>query len=115
MPEDVCEVVITAPDPDWLAALTRDLVELRLAACGHILPAIRAIYRWDEAMHDDPEARVALHTRESLVDPITAHVREHHPYVVPCVISVSIASGNPDYLQWVIRETTNPALPNRFR
>ena len=35
----------------------------RLAACGQQIAAIRSIYRWDGAVHDDPEARVALTLR----------------------------------------------------
>ncbi|HEY0530618.1 MAG TPA: divalent cation tolerance protein CutA [Actinoplanes sp.] len=62
MTDDVCEVVITAADPSWLADFTRRLVEDRLAACGQQISAIRSIYRWDGAVQDDPEARVALHT-----------------------------------------------------
>jgi periplasmic divalent cation tolerance protein len=32
---ELCEVVITAPDPDWLCAFARSLVEDRLAASAH--------------------------------------------------------------------------------
>ena len=86
MAADICEVVITAADADWLAAFTRRLVEDRLAACGHQIAAIRSIYRWDGAVQDEPEARVALHTRTDLVDAIVARVNAEHPYDVPCVI-----------------------------
>jgi hypothetical protein len=32
---ELCEVVITAPDPDWLYSFARKLVEDRLAASAH--------------------------------------------------------------------------------
>lgn len=32
---ELCEVVITAPDPDWLYAFARSLVEDGLAASAH--------------------------------------------------------------------------------
>ena len=70
MDEECCEVVITAADADWLAGFTRALVEDRLAACGHVLAPIRSLYRWDGVVHDDPEARVGLHTRRSLVSAV---------------------------------------------
>src|SRR4051812_14704859 len=104
-PEDVCEVVITAGDPEWLAAFTRRLVDDRLAACGQQVAAIRSIYRWDGAVHDDPEARVALHTRLSLVDRIVERAGAEHPYDVPCVLALPAVGGNPAYLDWVRRET----------
>ena len=105
MPDDVCEVVITAADPEWLAAFTRRLVEDRLAACGQQIAAIRSIYRWDGAVQDDPECRVALHTRLALVDRIVERANAEHPYDVPCVLALPIAGGNPAYLEWVRRET----------
>jgi periplasmic divalent cation tolerance protein len=105
---EVCEVVITAGDADWLVAFTRALVEARLAACGHTVTAIRSVYRWQGAIHDDPEARVGLHTRRSLVPRIVELADADHPYDVPCVIAVPIVSGNPAYLRWILEETEPP-------
>ncbi len=56
MDEQICEVIVTGPDADWLAGFTRSLVEDRLAACGHTIAAVRSIYRWQGAVHDDAEA-----------------------------------------------------------
>ena len=105
MADDICEVVITAADPEWLAQFTRRLVEDRLAACGHQIAAIRSIYRWDGAVQDDPEARVALHTRTALVDAIVARADAEHPYDVPCVIALPVVAANPAYAAWVLAET----------
>jgi periplasmic divalent cation tolerance protein len=101
----VCELVITAADPEWLADFTRGLVEDRLAACGQQIAAIRSIYRWDGAVQDDPEARVALHTRLSLVDRIVERANAEHAYEVPCVIALPVVAGNPAYLEWVRDQT----------
>jgi periplasmic divalent cation tolerance protein len=106
--EECYEVVITAADADWLAGFTRTLVEERLAACGHLLGAIRSIYRWEGAVHDEPEARVALHTRRSLVDAVVARTAQLHPYEVPCVIAMPLLGGDPAYLRWVREQTRGP-------
>ena len=79
MDEEYCEVVVTAEDADWLAAFTRTLVDERLVACGHNLQVIRSVYRWEGAVHDEPEARVALHTSRSLVPAIVARTAGLHP------------------------------------
>jgi periplasmic divalent cation tolerance protein len=105
---ECCEVVVTASDADWLADFARTLVEQRLAACGQQIAAIRSIYRWDGAVQDDPEARVALHTRLSLVPSIVERAGADHPYDVPCVIALPIAAGNPAYLDWIVAETREP-------
>lgn len=100
-----CEVVVTADDADWLAGFTRTLVEERLAACGHLVEPVRSIYRWDGELHDEREARVALHTRRALVPAIVARTAELHPYDVPCVLALPISGGHPGYLAWVLAQT----------
>jgi periplasmic divalent cation tolerance protein len=109
MTEAICEVIITADDEDWLITFTRSLLDVRLVACGHIAP-ITSIYRWDGRIHDDREMRVALHTRSSLVQEVIDRTRQAHPYEVPCILAIPVETGNPDYAQWVISETTEPSI-----
>jgi periplasmic divalent cation tolerance protein len=109
MTDDLCEVIITAPDADWLAEFTRRLVDERLAASGHNLSPIRSIYRWQGVIHDHAEARVALHTRRSLVNTIIAETNREHPYEVPGLIALPILDGNPAYLQWIRDVTRAPS------
>jgi periplasmic divalent cation tolerance protein len=104
----VCEVVITAPDAEWLAEFTRRLVADRLCAAGHVIAPIRSLYRWRGELYDREEARVALHTRASLVPAIVERTQHEHPYEVPCVIAMPISAGNLDYLAWVLSETGGP-------
>jgi len=106
MTEPICEVIITANDEDWLINFTKSLVQDRLAACGHHVAPIRSIYRWGGSVQDDREIRVALHTRASLVPAIIGRARRDHPYKVPCVLALPVLTGNPDYLAWVVQETT---------
>ncbi len=75
---DCVEVIVTAEDADWLAQWTRQLVADRLVACGHNIASIRATYRWEGEIHDDPQARVALHTRTELVPEIVARANQDH-------------------------------------
>ncbi|AEV83727.1 Protein CutA [Actinoplanes sp. SE50] len=105
MTEQICEVVITAGSAEWLADFTRRLVERRLAACGQITPQVRSIYRWQGAVEDEGEARVAVHTRLSLVDAIVAAAEREHPYDVPCVLALPVVGGNPRYVAWVLEQT----------
>ncbi|KUL27745.1 cation tolerance protein CutA [Actinoplanes awajinensis subsp. mycoplanecinus] len=106
--EPTCEVVITAPDASWLVDFSRRLVEDRLCAGSHVVTEIRAVYTWQGETVDRPEARVALHTRRSLVPEIVDLANRYHPYQVPCVIALPIADGNPAYLAWIVDETRRP-------
>jgi periplasmic divalent cation tolerance protein len=106
--EECCEIVVTDADAERLVALTRTLVEERLVACGQHVAPIRSVYRWEGAVHDEAEARVALHTRRSLVDAVVARAVELHAYDVPCVLAVPLVGGNPAYLRWIVQETRAP-------
>lgn len=105
--DDVCEVVITAPNPAWLADFAHELIESRLCASAHLAP-IRSLYRWQGQMHDKTEARVALHTRASLVPQIISRTQREHPYEVPGLVTLPIRDGNRAYLQWILDETQEP-------
>jgi periplasmic divalent cation tolerance protein len=104
MTDEVCEVIITAPDPEWLAEFTRSLVNDSLAASGHNIALVRSIYRWQGQIYDKSEARVALHTRRSLVSRIVERTNREHPYEVPCVAAITF-DGDPAYVKWVLEET----------
>jgi periplasmic divalent cation tolerance protein len=113
MTEPICEVIITADSEAWLVGFTRSLVADRLVACGQHLGPIRSIYRWDGTIHDDREIRVALHTRATLVPAIIDRTRREHRYEVPCILALPVEAGNPDYVQWVIEETTEPRVDHQ--
>jgi len=103
--DEVCEVVITAPDPEWLVELTRKLVTDRLCASGHNFAPIRSIYRWQGQVYDRTEGRAALRTRRSLLPRIIERTKRDHPYEVPSIVAVPILDGGPDYLRWILEET----------
>jgi len=101
---DLCSVVLTAPDAEWLAQFTRTLVADRLCAAAHIFP-MRAIYRWGGEMNDVSEFRAECHTRTVLVSDIVERISSEHPYEVPGVVVLPLIGGGPDYLRWVQDET----------
>ena len=70
---ELCEVVITAPDPDWLKDFSRKLIEQRLAASAHNFAPVQSIYRWRGEIYERTEGRVSLHTRRDRV------ARDHRP------------------------------------
>jgi periplasmic divalent cation tolerance protein len=52
---ELCEVVITAPDPDWLYAFARSLIEDGLAASAHNFTPVRSIYKWQSQSTSGPK------------------------------------------------------------
>lgn len=103
--DDLVDVTITGPDAEHLAALTRSLVQQRLAACGNVIPQVRSIYRWHGGVEDDSEALVVLHTRKALVPAIVEYVDSEHPYDTPQVVALPVVAAHPGYRHWVLDET----------
>jgi periplasmic divalent cation tolerance protein len=92
-----CEVVITAPDPEWLLSVMRQLVKEKLRASVHNLTPVRSIYHWQGELVKRTEGRTELHTRRSLAPEIVSRVKTEHPHEVPGIWAIPITDGNPDY------------------
>lgn len=105
---ELCEVVITAPDPDWLHEFARGLVASRLASNVHNFAPVQSTYRWAGEVHDRTEGRAALHTRRSLIPAIVERATTEHPYDVPSVSARPIHDGSPTYLAWIREQTGEP-------
>ena len=102
---ELCEVVITAPDPGWLKDFSRKLVEQRLCASAHNFapgPVHLPMARRDLRAHRGPG--VPAHPpRPGNRDRRPG--QEEHPYEVPGISTRTITGGNPDYLAWIAQET----------
>ena len=94
-------VYMTAADKAEARDIGRYLVQSRLAACVNILDHMNAMYFWKGEFQDDQEAVIiAKTTGERLADLILA-VKERHSYECPCIVSLPISDGNPDFLAWI--------------
>lgn len=105
MTTELCEVVITAPDPEWLYDFTRQLVGDQLCSSAHNFTPVRSVYRWQGSVHERHEGRASLHTQRAQIPEIVRRAREQHPYEVPGISARPIIDGNPDYLRWIATET----------
>ena len=99
-------VFTTVADRDAASALAELLVEARLAACVHIVPGIRSVYRWQGRVHRDNEVQLVIKSGVSCFDAVAALLREHHPYELPEILSVRVDRGSQEYLDWIAGETS---------
>lgn len=99
-------VYVTAPNRDEALVIAKAVVGERLAACANILDRVISIYWWEDTLQEDTESVLILKTRRELVAKLTARIKALHSYDCPCVITLKIADGNTDYLNWVINETS---------
>jgi periplasmic divalent cation tolerance protein len=99
------QVSTTTDSLDAAAELTRTAVEARLAACGQVVGPITSTYWWDGKVEQAQEWLVLFKTAADRSAALAEHIRAHHSYDVPEVITIPIVGGNPAYLNWLHQET----------
>ena len=101
MADKVLLALSTFPDAETARKISNQLVTERFAACANILPGVESIYRWKEKIESGNERLVLFKLSEDRQSAFQEKLRSLHPYDVPEIIFVPIASGSPEYLQWV--------------
>jgi periplasmic divalent cation tolerance protein len=98
-------VLVTAGDEQQAQSIARRLVDERLAACVNIVGPIRSIYRWRDAVEDEPEFLLLIKTRASLLSRLERRVIELHSYEVPEVLALALSGGSAAYREWLFEAT----------
>ncbi|MFC7515691.1 divalent-cation tolerance protein CutA [Herbaspirillum sp. GCM10030257] len=104
MPEALL-VLSNVPDMRTAEEIARSLLQQRLAACVNILPAVRSIYRWQDAIEEAGEVTMLIKSTREHYAAIEHAIGALHPYDVPEIIAIPISAGLPAYLRWIADET----------
>jgi periplasmic divalent cation tolerance protein len=96
---------VTCENEDQARHLGTHLLEKRLVACINILPAIQSLYWWNDAIQNDTETAFFAKTTEDNTSAAIALIKALHNYDCPCIVSLPIENGNPDFLKWIVEET----------
>jgi periplasmic divalent cation tolerance protein len=94
-------VLTSASDPAEAERLARTLVEERLAACATLIPSVRSIYRWKDAIEDTHETLLLLKTGTKQLDALQKRLIALHSYETPEFLVLAVESGSPEYLKWL--------------
>ena len=100
-------VYMTAKDKAQARDIGSFLVKSRLVACVNILDRMNALYFWQGEFQDDEEAVVIAKTTEAMADQVVDAVRKRHTYDCPCIVTLPITGGNPDFIQWIVDQVTD--------
>ena len=91
--------------------LARALVEKRLAACVNVIPGIRSVYKWKDAIQEDEEVLLVIKTSRALMEEVKDEIERLHSYELPEVIALQVVDGSERYLAWMNRELAHkPSL-----
>jgi periplasmic divalent cation tolerance protein len=94
-------VLTTCPDDVVAADIARELVESGLAACVSRMGAVHSTYRWQDAIHDEPEVLLVIKTLSTRYSELEMRLKSIHPYDVPEIIALPVTRGYPEYLTWL--------------
>lgn len=94
-------VMTTVPDAIFGEDLARRIVEARLAACVQILPAMRSVYFWENAVQTDEENLLLIKTAACKYDELEEFIRSNHKYDVPEIVAITADEVSDDYLAWL--------------
>jgi periplasmic divalent cation tolerance protein len=98
-------VLTTLPADGDVESFAARLVEARLAACVNILPAVRSVYRWKQAIERSDERQLLIKTTTGQLIPLEELIRKIHPYDVPEFVVIPITHGSASYLSWLTDST----------
>ena len=103
---DIVLILTTVPVGDRGEAISRALVDERLAACVSLLPPMTSFYRWQGAVERDAERQLIIKTTRGRVAAIQARLVELHSYDLPEFVVLPVSDGGSAYLDWVRNETS---------
>jgi len=98
---DKIVVFVTVGNANDAAALAKNLVEKRLAACVNLLPGVASWYWWEGKVTEDQEVMLMMKTSRDTFAALEREVVRLHSYAVPEVIALQIVEGSRNYLNWI--------------
>ena len=108
-----CVCFCTCPDLSTAQRIADTLVSDRFAACVNLLPGVRSVYRWQEAVQHDDEVLLLIKTTLDRVDALSEQLASLHPYELPELVAVEVAGGSQPYLDWLAQTvSTKCARPS---
>lgn len=98
-------VFITAASYEEAHKISEALVGQKKAACVNIVPKVKSLFIWKDKLEESEECLLIVKTRAKLFRDVVTLVKWLHGYEVPEIIALPIIEGNPDYLEWIDKET----------
>jgi periplasmic divalent cation tolerance protein len=84
------------------------LLRERLVACVNLLGPVESQYWWQGKLEVGKEWLLLAKTRATLATAVIRRVKALHSYTTPCVVTLPLQKGNPDFLKWIAAETRAP-------
>lgn len=93
-------VYTTFPDLKTVNRIIKNLINLKLIACGNIF-RLNSIYTWQGKVEQAGEYGVFIKTKRENYKKVENYIKNNHPYEVPEIVSWAIEKGLRSYLKWI--------------
>jgi periplasmic divalent cation tolerance protein len=103
LPMDFLLVISNFPSIAVARQIGTKVVEMQLAACVNLIPAVESIYIWNGKLETAAEITAVFKTTAASFASLESSIRSLHPYEVPEIIAVPITIGSKGYLDWIAR------------
>ena len=108
---DKIVVLTTCASAKEAQRLAHALVEKKLAACVNVLPGVRSVYHWKDAVEEEEEVLMLIKSSRALFDRLRSEIERQHSYELPEVIALPVVEGSESYLIWLDRELAEKREP----
>lgn len=98
-------IISTYPDRHSLSKVANQLVRSRIAACVNI-SRISSVYMWRGKIENSPEYIGLFKTTQKNKKLLKERIMSTHPYEVPEIVEIDVASVNRPYLDWLVESTS---------
>ena len=97
-------IYITAGSKNEAVMIGKSLINAGLAACVNIIENMSSMYMWDGKLQNDNETILIAKTTRERVSDLIEKANSLHSYDCPCIVSLPVSDGNPEFLKWIADE-----------
>ena len=107
-PRAVYVVLVTCPSRGVARRMSTTLVTRHLAACVNIIPGVDSTFWWKGKIDRAREVLLLIKTTAARLPALKRAVVALHPYEIPEILAIPVASGHPPYLRWIASSLASP-------
>ena len=97
-------IISTYPNKNSISKIANELVQNNVVACVNITK-ISSIYSWQGKIENASEYLALFKTTQKNKKSLKEKIKATHPYEIPEIDEINIASINQSYLKWIVEST----------
>ncbi len=98
-------IISTYPTKKSISDIANEFVSNKMVACVNI-SKISSVYSWKNKVENTSEYLAIFKTVKKNKTVLKKKIKETHPYDVPEIIEIDVASVNASYFNWLIQSTS---------